>query len=75
MCVNDWGNEFSVEEVDFDVGDVDHVVGGQILGSGGGLGIAVSLDFVFGALAFFTVDDYLIDVVGKGNSALAIVTH
>ena len=72
MCVNDVD---LLEEVNFDVRDVDHAVSSKIFSHGGGFGIAVSLDFIFGIFAFFTINNHLIDVVGEGNSALAIETH
>lgn len=64
-----------LKEVDFDVRDVDHVVSSKIFSHSGGFGIAVSLDFIFGIFAFFSINNHLIDVVGEGNSALAIETH
>ena len=72
MCVNDVD---LLEEVNFDVRDVDHAVSSKIFSHGGSFGIAVSLDFLFGIFAFFSINHHLIDVVGEGNSALAIETH
>lgn len=37
--------------------------------------IKLILDFIFGIFAFFSINHHLIDVVGEGNSALAIETH
>lgn len=47
----------------------------EIFSHGGSFGIAVSLDFIFDIFAFFSINHHLIDVVGEGNSALAIETH
>ena len=49
-----------LEEVNFDVRDVDHAVSSKIFSHGGSFGIAVSLDFIFGIFAFFSINHHLI---------------
>lgn len=61
-----------LEEVNFDVRDVDYAVSSKIFSHGGSFGIAVSLDFIFGIFAFFSINHHLINVVGKETLRLRL---